>query len=256
MATENVSYYIDDKMLLDRVTIKLIPGKMHVLIGPNGAGKSTLLRLLSGDIAPTSGTVLLGNEKLQKYSKRDLALRRSVMPQEVTLSLAFTGEEVVMMGRYPHTDKQTPRDHDAAIVKKMMRLTESEAFRQRLYPTLSGGEQARVTLARVLAQETDLLLLDEPTANLDPRHQHLVMHLARRHARQGGTVLAVLHDLNLTAAYSDCVFLLGGGALHAQGPPKEVLQPSILGEVFQTEFLVVNDPGLPHPAILSYPASE
>lgn len=255
LRSERVGYTIGAKALLRDITIQLPPGAVYVLVGPNGAGKSTLLQLLAGTITPTSGDVFLDDKRLHDYSKKDLALKRAVMPQDVALSLAFTSEEVVMMGRYPHGEAKGGHDH-SAIVQRTMVATESEPLRQRLYPTLSGGEQARVTMARVLAQETPLLFLDEPTASLDPRHQHLVMKLARQHSRQGGTVLAVLHDLNLAAAYADVVVVLSDGQLRAHGDPKEILQPDLLQEVFQTGFYVADHPGFVHPLVLSLPTSD
>lgn len=266
LRAEAVSYEISGVTLLHDVNLALRPGSFHALVGPNGAGKSTLLQMLAGDIVPSRGTVYLDERPLPTYSKKELALRRAVMPQDVVLSLAFTGEEVVMMGRYPHMSGKPgggaangrgtrPEDH-RAVVDRVMRDTESEPFRERLYPSLSGGEQARVTLARVLAQQTPIVFLDEPTASLDPRHQHLVMHLAQRCARRGGTVLAVLHDLNLAAAYADDVVLLSRGEVWAQGSPVEVLRPNLLKEVFQTEFHVAKYPHLPHPLVLSLPRTE
>lgn len=261
LRAEDIFYEVSGAALLRDVTLSLRTGTFHALIGPNGAGKSTLLQMLAGDIIPGRGTVYLDERPLPSYSKKELALRRAVMPQDVVLSLAFTGEEVVMMGRYPHMTKDTgngrPKAEDHhAVVNRAMRDTESASFRERLYPSLSGGEQARVTLARVLAQQTPVVFLDEPTASLDPRHQHLVMHLARRCARRGGTVLAVLHDLNLAAAYADDIVLLSDGQIRAQGPPADVLKPDLLKAVFQTDFHVAEYPLLPHPLVLSLPRGE
>lgn len=267
--TDRASYRVGNTTLLHNITLQLTKGTLHALVGPNGAGKSTLLQLLAADIAPTSGDVFFGAKRIDECSKRELALKRAVMPQDVVLSFAFTSEEVVMMGRYPHMlagnrtrtsrngphDRVTERD-DGAIVAETMRVTESQPLRDRLYPTLSGGEQARVTLARVLAQATPVILLDEPTASLDPRHQHLVMRLAKQHAKGGGTVLAVLHDLNLAAAYADDIILMNAGRIRACGPPIDVLEPSILEEVFQTNFHVTDHPRFPHPLVLSLPVPD
>lgn len=262
LEARQASYRVGNSTLLHDVTMQLEAGKVHALVGPNGAGKSTLLQLLAGDFPPTSGDVYLDGRRLGDYAKKDLALRRAVMPQDVVLSLAFTSEEVVTMGRYPHMtgkndlsgNRTRIGDHDhSEVVERMMQKTESIPLRERLYPTLSGGEQARVTLARVLAQQTSIIFLDEPTASLDPGHQHLVMQLAKLHAVEGGTVLAVLHDLNLAAAYADDIILLRDGRVRAHGSPRDVFQPSILDEVFLTNFHVSDHPLLPHPLVLSLP---
>lgn len=256
------TYRLGDYTLLRQITVTLQCGKVHALLGPNGAGKTTFLQLLAGEFSPTEGEVLLGDKPLHRYSKKELALKRAVMPQDVAISSGFTSEEVVMMGRFPHIAAKRPPQQDSAgplddhqtIVDRALQDTESEPLRERVYPTLSGGEQARVTMARVLAQQTPIIFLDEPTASLDPRHQHLLMQLASRHARQGGLVVAVLHDLNLAAAYADNVLLINRGQLHAYGPPQKVLRPATLKEVFQTNFFVTSHPRLSHPVVLSLPS--
>lgn len=260
LSARHVSYRVGDKLLLDDVSLDLRAGSVHALIGPNGAGKSTLLKVLAGDVRPTAGELTLLGRPLRSYGKRELALLRAVMPQDAVLSLPFTAEEVVAMGRYPHRGRrgaggrQQPaaRNHET-VIRESMQATESAHLRERLYPTLSGGEQARVTLARVLAQETPLVFLDEPTASLDPRHQHLVMRLARDVARKGGTVLAVLHDMNLASLYADDVVLMSGGRVRAHGSPAEVLRRELLEEVFQARFHVAQHPLLPRPLVLSLP---
>lgn len=291
LSAQSLSYRIEDRLLLDDVSLQLKVGTVHALIGPNGAGKSTLLKVLAGDAAPSTGELTLLGKPLRSYSKRELALLRAVMPQDVVMSLGFTAEEVVAMGRYPHMERTgggqarifanayaasadgalasqdgtAPRaragwperlagmrDH-ATVITESMQATESEHLRDRIYPTLSGGEQARVSLARVLAQETPIVFLDEPTASLDPRHQHLVMRLAQDIAREGGTVLAVLHDMNLASLYADDVILMSGGRIRAHGSPDDVLHPDVLEEVFRTRFHVAKHPLLSRPLVLSLP---
>lgn len=255
---ERLTYRVQNRVILDSVSLVLERGAVVALVGPNGAGKSTLLRILAGEMEPSAGQVFLDDKPLKSYSKRELALRRAVMPQDVLLAFAFTAEEVVMMGRYPHSvnrhgrDGNTPAD-DRLIVRRSMEKTETTHLAERLYPTLSGGEQARVTLARVLAQETPVVFLDEPTASLDPRHQHLVMRQARRLADQGGTVLAILHDLNLASMYADQIALLRDGTIQAFGPPAEVLTRSILENVFSAKFQVTQHPFASCPLVVSLP---
>lgn len=255
---EKLTYQVQNRVIVDSVSLALDRGSVVALVGPNGAGKSTLLKLLAGEMEPSEGQVFLDDKPLQSYSKRELALRRAVMPQEVLLAFAFTAEEVVMMGRYPHSLNRERRSankpaDDRLIVRQSMAKTETTHLADRVYPTLSGGEQARVTLARVLAQETPVVFLDEPTASLDPRHQHLVMSQARQLADQGGTVLAVLHDLNLASMYADQIVLLRDGTIQASGSPADVFTASILEGVFRTKFQVTQHPYASCPLVVSLP---
>jgi len=172
----DVSYSIGGAILLQGVSLAVQPGEVLVLVGPNGAGKSTLMNVISGDLAPTSGEVMLDGRAIGSYRPNELALRRAVLPQQSLLQFAFTVREVVEMGRTPHDDTADElREH----VQRALERTEMIPFADRIYPSLSGGEKARAQLGRVLAQETPLLLLDEPTASLDIRHQQHVMHLAQ-----------------------------------------------------------------------------
>src|SRR5690625_2407793 len=197
IAMQNVSYDTAQRRILHNITLRLWKGKLIALVGPNGAGKSTLLRLLSGEYVPSEGWVKLHDKPLAAYSNLELARQRAVMPQDISLTFTYTAQDVVAMVRYPYEGQQ--RLNDDALIRQCMEQTDTWHLAQRLYPTLSGGEQARVTLARVLAQQTPVVLLDEPTASLDPHHQHRVLSVARSIARRGGVVLTILHDLNLAS---------------------------------------------------------
>lgn len=257
LRAEGVSMTRAGRDALRGVDVRLTAGSVTVLAGPNGAGKSTLLAVLSGDLRPDRGRVLLAGRDLHAWAPAELARRRAVMPQETLLSFAFTAEEVVRMGRQaaPRVGRERAAVDDA-VVSASMRATETTPLGQRIFPTLSGGEKARVTLARVLAQESPLLFLDEPTASLDPRHQHLVMMIARRAADAGGAVLAVLHDLNLAAQYADQVVLLREGVVRAAAPPVEVLTAETLESVFDTPFEVIEHPVYGTPLVVSLPSGE
>jgi iron complex transport system ATP-binding protein len=251
LVAHDLSLDAGGRKLLDKVSLTLEAGSFTVLAGPNGAGKSTLLRLLCGDTRVSDGQVLLDGKELGAYTKGSLARRRAVMPQEALLAFSFTAGEVVMMGRHPVAGSGVERDE--AVVHSSMKATETLAFREQDFPSLSGGEKARVTLARVLAQESPLIFLDEPTASLDPRHQHLVMSLARAVADRGGCVLAVLHDLNLASLYADRILLLKRGRVEASGTPETVLTAATLEAVFDAPFEVTTHPHLPRPLVLSLP---
>jgi iron complex transport system ATP-binding protein len=243
----DVSYSIGGAILLQGVSLAVQPGEVLVLVGPNGAGKSTLMNVISGDLAPTSGEVMLDGRAISSYRPNELALRRAVLPQQSLLQFAFTVREVVEMGRTPHDDTADElREH----VQRALERTEMIPFADRIYPSLSGGEKARAQLGRVLAQETPLLLLDEPTASLDIRHQQHVMHLAQDVAAEGGSVVAVIHDLNLAASAAHRIALLHRGRIVADGPPWVVMDEKQLSEVYQCPIAVSKHPILHCPLIL------
>ncbi len=240
--------------LLEDVSFRVQAGEVLALVGPNGAGKSTLLRAVSGDLPPTHGSVLLDGKTTTAYHPRDLALRRAVLPQQTFLQFAFTAREVVEMGRGARGGRQE-RERDETVIASAMQRTETDTLALRTFPTLSGGEQARVTLARVLSQEAPILLLDEPTAALDLSHQQMVMEIARELAAAGGTVLAILHDLNLAAAYADRLAILHHGRLSAFAEPWEALDPNLLSEVFECPIAVARHPMRNCPLVLPLPRS-
>ena len=243
----DVSYTVGAATLLQGVSLAVQPGEVLVLVGPNGAGKSTLMNVISGDLAPTSGTVTLDGRAIGSYRPNELALRRAVLPQQSLLQFAFTVREVVEMGRTPHDDTaEELREH----VERALERTEMAPFADRVYPSLSGGEKARAQLGRVLAQETPLLLLDEPTASLDIRHQQHVMHLAQDVAAEGGSVVAVIHDLNLAASTAHRIALLHRGRIVADGAPWVVMDEQLLSEVYQCPIAVSKHPILNCPLVL------
>ncbi|MER7051499.1 heme ABC transporter ATP-binding protein [Streptomyces sp. NPDC000351] len=227
--------------VLDGVGVTARAGEVLALVGPNGAGKSTLLGVLAADVPATEGAVRVHGRPVAEWSAPELALRRSVLPQSASLSFPFPVEEVVRMGRAPWAGTGLEDEDDAAVAEAMAR-TEVAGFAGRPFSALSGSERARVALARVLAQRTPLLLLDEPTAALDLRHQELVLRLCRERARAGDAVVVVLHDLSLAAAYADRVAILRAGRVAADGPPAEVLSEGLLSEVYDQSVEV-----LPHP---------
>lgn len=243
LVAHRVSYEINRKKLLDDVSVEVRRGEVLGVVGPNGAGKSTLLGILAGDLVPTTGEVLLNHRPLATFAAHELALRRAVLPQQTILQFAFGAREVVEMGRCSQLKRASPDvAEDDQVVSAAMQQTETLALARRTYPTLSGGEQSRVTLARVLAQEAPLLLLDEPTAALDVRHQQLVMEVVRGLAREGAAVVAILHDLNLAAGYVDRIAVLCGGRLAAVDTPWTVLDERLLSDVFECPIAVTSHP--------------
>ncbi|MFE4259927.1 heme ABC transporter ATP-binding protein [Streptomyces sp. NPDC056883] len=222
-----------------RLTVRA--GEVLALVGPNGAGKSTLLAALSGDLPAASGEVRIDGRPVGGWPAPELALRRAVLPQSAELAFPFPVEDVVRMGRAPWAGTGTA-DGDEEAVAAAMAATEVTGFAARPFSGLSGGERARVALARVLAQGAPLLLLDEPTAALDLRHQELVLRICRDRAAAGDGVVVVLHDLGLAAAYADRVAVLHDGRIAVDGPPAEVFEDGLLSRVYRQPVEV-----LPHP---------
>ncbi|WP_428963917.1 heme ABC transporter ATP-binding protein [Micromonospora fluostatini] len=227
--------------VLDGVDLRVRSGEVHALVGPNGAGKSTLLAAVSGDLPVAGGTVEVDGRPQGEWSAVELAMRRAVLTQRSTLSFPFSVEEVVRMGRAPWAGRPEEAQDDSIVAETMQRC-DIARFADRPYPSLSGGEQARAALARVLAQRASVLLLDEPTAALDLHHQELVMRIARDRATAGDAVVVVLHDLALAGAYADLVTLLGDGRVRAAGPPDTVLTAPLLSEVYRHDIEVVAHP--------------
>ncbi|MFD3543448.1 heme ABC transporter ATP-binding protein [Streptomyces sp. NPDC058662] len=230
-------------------------GEVLALVGPNGAGKSTLLAALAADLPAASGEIRIGGRPVGDWSAPELALRRGVLPQSAALSFPFPVQDVVRMGRAPWAG--TPfADTDEEAVAAAMAATEVAQFAARPFSALSGGERARVALARVLAQRAPLLLLDEPTAALDLRHQELVLRVCRERASAGDAVVVVLHDLGLAAAYADRVAVLHDGRIAAAGAPAEVFEDELLSRVYRQPVEVLPHPRTGAPLVVPVRAAE
>ncbi|MSZ78001.1 MAG: heme ABC transporter ATP-binding protein [Actinobacteria bacterium] len=242
MEAHAVGVSLGGARVLDGVDLAVAPGEVVALVGPNGAGKSTLLGVLAGDLRPDAGEVLIDGRRLGEHRARELARRRAVLLQQQGLAFGFRVHEVVQMGRSPwhRTDRA---DDDRTVVGTAMESADVVHLADRLFPTLSGGEQARTTFARVLAQEAPIVLLDEPTAALDIRHQEVLLTAARRLAAGGCAVVVILHELTLAAAYADRVCVLAGGRVRADGPPVEVLTSTLLSDVYEHPVAVVEHAG-------------
>ena len=243
IAARDVSYRIEARALLERVCLSAERGQFVGLIGPNGAGKSTLLRALSGMLQLEHGAVSLEGADLRSMTRREAAAELALVPQIAPYTQGFTALELVLMGRYPHLGRfQMEGRADDRIARDALRQTDAEEFADRTLDTLSGGERQRVFVSRALAQQPRVLLLDEPTSNLDVYHQFKALDLVRRLVDGGLTAIAALHDLQMAARYCDRLALLSGGRIVGTGAPDAVLTPEAIEAVFGVRCAVYREP--------------
>lgn len=260
IALRDIRVRLGGRVVVDGFSLTIAPRKVVALVGPNGAGKSTVLRVAARLIPPEAGVAELDGVPFLRWSVKEFARHVAVVPQFPILPPLFTVRAMVALGRTPFLSilgGETTADW--TVVDTCLRLTGIEAFADRRVGDLSGGERQRVVLARALAQEPHVLLLDEPTANLDLRYQHSTLSLARDLAeREELACLAVLHDLNLASQFSDEIVLMADGRTVASGPPALVLEPQRLGRTYGTDVRTLSHPdcGVPvvvHAGIEAFP---
>jgi iron complex transport system ATP-binding protein len=234
LTAQDVGVTLSGRRVLNDISLALSTGHLVALVGPNGAGKTTLLRALAG-LLPCDGAIHVGGDALSSLALRERARRFAYLPQGHLVHWPLPARDIVALGRYPHGANDPARlsAKDAEAVLRAMQLTDVMAFSERRVTELSGGERSRVALARVLAVEAPVILADEPTSSLDPRHQIDVMKTLRAAADQGGLVIVVTHDLGLAARFADTVVVLSGGRLVSLGPPADALSDQVMAEVFR-----------------------
>ncbi len=243
LQVEHVSAGYRNRTVLDDLSLGVARGEIVGLLGPNGAGKSTLIRVISGTLRPLAGKVALDGEDLGRLAPAARARRIAVVPQSGRLPETFRVGEVVLMGRTPHLSFFAgERARDWIIAEDAMAKTNTLGLAERFVGELSGGEQQRVLVARALAQEPQVLLLDEATAHLDLRHQFDLLRLARQLARAGLIVLAALHDVNLAGQFADRIALLQGGRLLICDEPKRVLTPAWIRRAYDVSVVISSHP--------------
>lgn len=251
---EQVAVALQGKMVLQDVTFCLAKGQSVGIIGPNGAGKSTLLQVMGGHLQPAKGQVCFYGKAIHTYRKKELAKRVAFMRQIASATVQFTSYETVMLARYPFLRRFQPeRPVDHEIGRLSMERTRTWHLRNRHLDEISGGERQRVFLAQVLAQQPELLLLDEPTTFLDLFHQLELLTLLKQEQTNGLSWVAVLHDLNLAAQYCDRLLLLNNGRMVMFGTPQEVFHSRRLEEVFGVRITVVDVPEVGAPQIVVTP---
>jgi len=244
LKVDRVSFYYDALKVLDEVSFEAEKGTFMGLIGPNGSGKTTLMRIIDGLLKPRGGAVYLDFRKIAEMDLVEIAREIAVVPQNATPDFDFTVFDVVMMGRHPHLGKfSIEKESDEEKVKLWMKLTNTLHLADKSVREISGGERQRVLIARALAQEPKILLLDEPTANLDICYQLEIMNLLRELVNKLKlTIICAIHDLNLAARYCDKIILLDRGRIRKVGRPREVLTEENIKEVFKVEVKIEYDP--------------
>jgi iron complex transport system ATP-binding protein len=243
LEASDVTVRLGGRAVVEAATLSLRAGDFTVLVGPNGAGKTTLVRALAG-LLPFEGTIALDGRPLDAWSPRERAHRIGYLPQGAAFSWPMTAESIVALGRYPHGDPfSSATEEDRSAVRDAMDATGTAALARRIVTQLSGGERARVALARALATRAGILLADEPTVSLDARHQLVVMELLRNAAHAGTAVFAVIHDLALAARFADRVAVIEAGRIVAQGTPETTLDAARIGAVFGVEADIVTMDG-------------
>lgn len=244
LRAEGVRLGYGERLVVDGLDLDVADGAITVIIGPNGCGKSTLLRALGRLLRPQGGAVLLDGKRIDRQPTREVARVVGLLPQSPTAPEGLTVADLVSRGRHPHQSwhRQWSADDEEAV-SRALRLTGMDVYADRVVDQLSGGQRQRAWISMTLAQDTSLLLLDEPITYLDLAHQVDVLDLVHRlHTERGTTVAMVLHDLNLAARYADTLVAMKEGRVVAQGPPTELLTEELLSEVFGLDATILPDP--------------
>ena len=253
----DIAFTADQKFILQGISCDVSPGQCVGILGPNGAGKSTLLRIMAATVPASAGTILLDGRALRQWSAQERARRIAFVPQRTEQTFPFCVREIVLMGRTPYLKRwQNETEDDLRIAQEAMVLTDIVHLAERDVTTLSGGEWQRVAIARALAQRPAFLLLDEPTASLDLRHQMDIVQLLKRLTRQGVTIVTVLHDLNLALAVCSTVVLLQQGTLYAAGSPGVILTPQTVRAVFGVDVFIGSNPVTGAPYLIPFSRSR
>lgn len=254
IATENLAVAYDEKLVVDDLDMQIPQGKITSIIGPNGCGKSTVLKAVGRILKPRNGVVYLNGDDIHRLTTKEIAQKMAILPQSPQAPSGLTVGELVAYGRFPHQrgfGKLKPEDKE--IIQWALEVTRLTELETTAVDNLSGGQRQRVWIAMALAQQTDLILLDEPTTYLDLAYQLEVLELLYRLNReQGSTIIMVLHDLNLAARFSDYMIAIRCGDIIRHGTPEEVMIPQVLKETFHIDAEIVKEPRTGRPTCVSY----
>jgi ABC-type cobalamin/Fe3+-siderophores transport system ATPase subunit len=256
LSASNLALSYEDVVVATDLSIEIPDGQVSALIGPNGSGKSTLLRALSRLLKPKGGSVILDGKAISSYSTKEVARRLAILPQVLISPESITVEELVAYGRFPQRRSIAGmRDEDREAIEWALTVTGTTELRDRPVDHLSGGQRQRAWVALVLAQGTDLILLDEPTTFLDIAYQLEVLELLRHlNTVEGKTIVMVLHDINMACEYSHRLFALRDGTMIAQGDPREVLRAELIRDVFGIDAHILEHPTSGAPMCVPIPA--
>lgn len=252
LATRDLSLGYGERLIIDRLSVELPAARITAIVGPNGCGKSTLLAGLSRILAPRGGAVLLDGRDMAHTPTREVARRLALLPQDASAPDGLTVEELIQFGRQPYRGLMRQWSAgDAAIVRAALRATRLEALADRPLDALSGGQRQRAWIAMAVAQDTPLLLLDEPTSALDLGHQIEVLDLVRKLAREGKTVVMVIHDLASACRYADHLIAMHNGRIVAQGAPLDVVSEQLVEQLYGVRCTLMREPGTGAPLIVN-----
>lgn len=251
----NVNFSYAAKPVMGNISFAIDEGQVVAVIGPNGSGKTTLLKIINGTLFPDAGQMLIDGKETGRWQRKEIAQKVAIVPQETAMIFPFYAEEIVLMGRFPHLGRYSFEDKkDYKIVHEAMEKTDTLVFADRRFSELSAGERQRVLIARALAQEPKVLLLDESTVFLDLKHQSQFLALLRQlNTEQKLTVIFVTHDINLAAQNADRIILLYSGKIYAIGKPAEVITAANIKEVYDVDAGIDSNPydGSPRVTLLT-----
>ncbi len=255
--TQNISFSYNTKEVIKNISLALEQGEFLGIIGPNGAGKSTILKILGGILKAKKGTVLVLNRDMDTMDQKQRAQKIAFVPQETHFALNFSVEDIVLMGRFPYLRAfQRESKNDLEAVEHALGHADILEFRKRPINSLSSGERQRVVLARALAQQPEILLLDEPTSHLDLHHQYAIMEFLKKMNTEGMSIIIVNHDLNLASLYCERLVLIHEGSVHSEGTPRILLNEETLRNVYRTNVKIITHPQKNVPQIFLYSKEE
>lgn len=250
ITVQGLSFAFEQEKILKDIDLKIDKGKFYSILGPNGSGKTTLIKNICKTLSTKYGSIYVGEKDIKRLGSREMAKEMALVPQNTTVEFDFSALDIVLMGRTPYISRfSRESEEDLNIARNAMEATNTWQFQHKSINSLSGGERQRVIVARAITQATDIILLDEPISSLDIYHQVEILNtLKELNLKKSITIIAVLHDLNLAAAYSDQIIMMHQGRIHSQGEPEKILDKEKVKEVYGIDVHIIKNPvsGKPH----------